>query len=158
MKKAIFLLMWPQSKATLTHPSSSNYKTTFSNLKNKWLKFNAISSDNLTTFETVYYNGLLRSQGGNSQNFLSKFVRFFVTLGLKILRLQRLKVVFEVDVIKIMEYQFSMNKLCKSTLKLRKILRICLRSFVNSHPVHKNNIFSLLTRQKIRLNGTLVKL
>jgi len=30
---------------------------------------------------------------GDSQNFLSKFVRFFVTLGLKILRLFRLKVV-----------------------------------------------------------------
>ncbi len=38
--------------------------------------------------------------GGNSQNFLSKFVRFFVTLGHKILRSQRLKVVFEANVIK----------------------------------------------------------
>jgi len=28
-----------------------------------------------------------RGQGGNSQNFLSNFVRFFVTLGFKILRL-----------------------------------------------------------------------
>jgi len=32
-------------------------------------------------------------QGGNLQNLLSKFVRFFVTLGLKILRLLSLKVV-----------------------------------------------------------------
>ncbi len=30
----------------------------------------------------------IEEQGGNSQNFLSKFVRFFITLGLKILRLQ----------------------------------------------------------------------
>ncbi len=37
-------------------------------------------------------------QGGNSKNFLSKFVRFFLTLGLKILRLQWLKVVFEADI------------------------------------------------------------
>ncbi len=39
-------------------------------------------------------------QGGNSQNFFGKFVRFFVTLGLKILRLFRLKVVFEADIMK----------------------------------------------------------
>jgi riboflavin kinase/FMN adenylyltransferase len=38
--------------------------------------------------------------GGNSQNFLSKFVRFCVTFGLKILRLLRPKVVFEADIIK----------------------------------------------------------
>ncbi len=38
--------------------------------------------------------------GGNSQNFLCKFVRFFVTLGLKIFRLFRLKVLFEADIIK----------------------------------------------------------
>ncbi len=38
--------------------------------------------------------------GGDSQNFLNKFVRFFVTLGLKILRLLRLKVLFEADIIK----------------------------------------------------------
>jgi len=43
---------------------------------------------------------ILNRQGGNSQNFFSKFVRFFVTLGLKILRLSRLKVVFETDIIK----------------------------------------------------------
>jgi len=38
--------------------------------------------------------------GGDSQNFLGKLVRFFVTLGLKILRLFRLKVRFEADIIK----------------------------------------------------------
>ncbi len=32
----------------------------------------------------------------DSQNFLHKFVRFFGTLGLKILRFFRLKVLFEV--------------------------------------------------------------
>jgi len=41
-----------------------------------------------------------RRQSGNSQNFLGKFVRFFLTLGLKILRLFRLKVLFEADIIK----------------------------------------------------------
>ncbi len=35
----------------------------------------------------------------NSQNFLGKFVRFFVTLGLKILRFFMLKVLFEADII-----------------------------------------------------------
>jgi len=42
----------------------------------------------------------VKDQGGNSQNFLGKFVRFFLTLGLKILRLFRFKVLFEVDIIK----------------------------------------------------------
>jgi len=37
---------------------------------------------------------------GDSQNFLGKFVRFFVTLGLKILTLFRIKVLFEADIIK----------------------------------------------------------
>jgi len=36
-------------------------------------------------------------QGWDSQNFLGKFVRFFVTLALKNLRLFRLKVLFEAD-------------------------------------------------------------
>jgi len=36
----------------------------------------------------------------NSQNFLGKFERFFLTLGLKILRLLWLRVVFEVDISK----------------------------------------------------------
>jgi len=39
-------------------------------------------------------------QDGSSQNVLSKFVRFFVTLGLKILILLWLKVVFRADIIK----------------------------------------------------------
>ncbi len=39
-------------------------------------------------------HNMLMKQGGNSQNFLGKFVRFFITLGLKILRLLRLKLVF----------------------------------------------------------------
>jgi len=36
-------------------------------------------------------------QGGNSKNFLDKFIIFFVTLGLKISKFLRLKVVFEAD-------------------------------------------------------------
>ncbi len=35
-----------------------------------------------------------------SQNFLGKFVRFFVAFALKILRLFRLKVLHEADIIK----------------------------------------------------------
>jgi len=42
----------------------------------------------------------LHLQGGSLQNFLDKFVTFFVTLGLKILRLFSLKVLFEADIIK----------------------------------------------------------
>jgi len=38
--------------------------------------------------------------GGDSQNFLRKFVRFFLTLGLKILRFLSLKIVIEADIIK----------------------------------------------------------
>jgi len=41
-----------------------------------------------------------KNQGGNSQNFLRKFVNFSLTLSLKILRLFRLKVLFEADLIK----------------------------------------------------------
>ncbi len=37
-----------------------------------------------------------RGQGGDSQNFLGKFVRFFVTLVLKVLI--RFKVLFEADI------------------------------------------------------------
>jgi len=46
------------------------------------------------------FNFWLMFLGGDSQNFLGKFVRFFVTLGLKILRLFILKVLFEADIIK----------------------------------------------------------
>ncbi len=42
----------------------------------------------------------IKDQGSDSQNFLGKFVRFFVTLGIKILRLFRLKVLFEEYIIK----------------------------------------------------------
>jgi len=41
-----------------------------------------------------------KNLGQDSQNFLGKFVRVFVTLGLKILRFFRLKVLFEGDIIK----------------------------------------------------------
>jgi len=43
---------------------------------------------------------LRRLRGGDSQNFLGKFQRFFVTLNLKILRLFRIKVLFEADISK----------------------------------------------------------
>jgi len=49
----------------------------------------------------------------NSQNFLCKFIRFFVTLGLKIFRPLSLKVVFDADMmitaVKIVNDQFFMN-------------------------------------------------
>ena len=55
----------------------------------------------------------LASQGGDSQNFLHKFVRCFVTLGIKILRLFRLKVLFEADIkkgdVNYCEYLFSVK-------------------------------------------------
>ena len=44
--------------------------------------------------------GMIPPLGVNSQNFIGKFVRFLVSLGFKILRLFRLKVLFEVDTIK----------------------------------------------------------
>jgi hypothetical protein len=43
---------------------------------------------------------LISYEGGHSQNFSQKFVRFFVTLGLKILIFFRLKELFEADIIK----------------------------------------------------------
>ncbi len=53
-------------------------------------------------YAITYYKAcnLFWCQGGNSQNFLRKFVRFFVNLGLRILRLLSLKVVFDADIIK----------------------------------------------------------
>ncbi len=45
-------------------------------------------------FLSAAYNNK-EKQGWNSQNFLHKFVRFFLSLGLKVLRLFRLKVFFE---------------------------------------------------------------
>jgi hypothetical protein len=41
---------------------------------------------------------LLFVLGGDSQNFLSKFVSFIATLGCKILILFRFKVLFEADI------------------------------------------------------------
>jgi len=38
------------------------------------------------------------AQGQDSQNFLGKFVRFFITLGFKIFGLFRFKVLFEADI------------------------------------------------------------
>ena len=55
---------------------------------------------NLHHNDVLNYSILDLALCGNSQNFLHKFVRFFVTLGLKILRLLRQKVVFEAYVMK----------------------------------------------------------
>jgi len=71
-------------------------------------------------------SGTLNQLGGNSQNFLQKFVIFIVTLDLKILRLNWLNVVFEADII--------------------IILQICVRSFVNSHPMVLN-VWQLATHK-----------
>jgi len=40
----------------------------------------------------------LKNLGGYSHDFLCKFLRFFVSLGLKILRLVQLKAVIEADI------------------------------------------------------------
>jgi len=55
---------------------------------------NALNDD----FSTL--GSVINSQGGDSQNFLRKFARLFVTLGLKILKVLSLKVVFDADIIK----------------------------------------------------------
>jgi len=56
-----------------------------------------MNQDNLETVVIVDFDGYInvklhiisfREQGWNSQNFLSKFLIFFVTLGLQILRLK----------------------------------------------------------------------
>ncbi len=49
-----------------------------------------------STFNFTLASLIITLQGGDSQNFLLKFVRFFLTLGRKILILLKLKVVFEV--------------------------------------------------------------
>ena len=41
-----------------------------------------------------------QEQGGTSQNFLLQILKIFASLGLKILKLSRPKVVFEADIIK----------------------------------------------------------
>jgi len=51
----------------------------------------------LTTGWVDFFSSVGGLLGGNSQNFLSKFVRFFVTFGLEILRILMLKVIFEAD-------------------------------------------------------------
>jgi len=61
-----------------------------SNLQNSTLSRPRIKFGILKQFKTLL--------GRNSQNFLSKFVLFFVTFGLEILRLYWLKVVFEADI------------------------------------------------------------
>jgi hypothetical protein len=50
-------------------------------------------------FVALHLRNTHKTQGGNSQNFLGKFIRFFVTLDLKIMRLFRLKVLFEATII-----------------------------------------------------------
>ena len=57
-----------------------------------------LSYIDLATYHTLICKKNHLSQ--NSQNFLSYFVRFFITLCLKILRLLRLNVVFKSDIIK----------------------------------------------------------
>jgi len=50
-------------------------------------------------FTEASFNTLIGTNTGFIlQNFVDKFVRFFVTLGLKILRFIRLKVLFEADI------------------------------------------------------------
>ena len=48
-------------------------------------------------FEVLHKTNIL---GGNSQNFLKRILKIFVTLGLKILIVLRLKQVFETDILK----------------------------------------------------------
>ncbi len=52
----------------------------------------------------------LKNLGGNSQNFLGKFVRFFVTMGFKFLRLFRLKVLYVAFVITKMCHETDCNE------------------------------------------------
>jgi len=58
------------------------------------------NESSLLTFSIGCYNRSLLFLGGESQNFLCKYVIFLVTLGLKILRLLWLKVLFKADIIK----------------------------------------------------------
>jgi len=52
-----------------------------------------------TQIQITLTSNFVSDQGGDLQNFLQKFLIFFVTLSLKILRLFRLKVLFEADII-----------------------------------------------------------
>jgi len=58
------------------------------------------STKNTVFTRYLRWLGSWKIQRGNSQNFLGKFVRFYVTLGLNIFSLLRLKVVFKADIIK----------------------------------------------------------
>jgi hypothetical protein len=62
--------------------------------KKNFFFFHDLYSPKLQGNRRQDYHINAKGPGGNSQNFLCKFVRFFVTLGLKILRLLRLQVVF----------------------------------------------------------------
>jgi len=71
----------------------------------KYLEFlSCFAITSTSTEEIIFASNVLRSdqkvQGGKSQNFLSKFEICFLTLGLKVFRLFRLKVLFESDIIK----------------------------------------------------------
>jgi len=73
----------------------SNSKEIFSLLTFRWFYQHLIYCQ-LLRAQTPKAQKIQRSRlGGNSQNFLQKFVRFFITLGLKILKLLKLRVVFE---------------------------------------------------------------
>jgi len=85
-------------------------------------------------------------RGGNLLNLLGKFEIFFVILGLKILRLglkyflKQISLKGDVNYCKNHKVSFFYEQLLhKSTFKLLKILWICLRSFVNFHPVVSQN-------------------
>jgi len=52
------------------------------------------------TDENRYNSFFFKDKDEDSQKLLHKFVRFIVTLGLKILRLLRLKLLFEANIIK----------------------------------------------------------
>ena len=73
---------------------------------------------------------------------LTQILEIFLTLGLKILRLLRQKVVLkhislkvDVNSVKIINYLFSMTNCCIKHLKITKILQICLKNFCEFHIV-----------------------
>jgi len=103
-----------------------------------WVSVCANSSDFklFCFFFTIYL-------GGNSQNFLGKFIRFFLLWALKSWDYLGLKyflkqISLKGDVYYCINHKepiFYEQPLHKSTLKFKKILQIRLRSFVNFHPV-----------------------
>jgi len=78
----------------------------------------SLSANHFITKLSLSHMAIEGSKGRNSQNFLSNFVRFYVTLALKS------------DIIKVNYYK-NHKLIRKSILMLQKILQICLRSFVN---------------------------